>query len=133
MTRILTIIALMFATPAWADECFSNKTKRKKPIFTCDGSDCYERSLEHRELAAKADKIAKSEGWKNSQEKFDAEFICLLIRYNPKCDEQYEKYKCHLFPISENPSLYRAPVTSYEKLQNRVEELEAEVEQLRNR
>ena len=74
------------------------------------------------------------EGWANRTEKTDARYICSLIRYNRKCYEQREKYRCSEFTFHNlGTPVYTGGSDSYDDLQNRVEELEAEVERLRNR
>ena len=80
MTRILTIIALLFATPAWADDCYSDRLKKtgRQGLWTCDDYNfltkkrssptCAEQRRERREREAKQEARAKAEGWASQRQ-----------------------------------------------------------------
>ena len=158
MTRILTIIALLFATPVLAyPECEVPEVSKPrecknclKPQIICNDTreNCTKRRAEIAARLKKADdELAVSLGYKEAQEMYRARNICPRKYLKPSDGEQLsdstkakiEASKLRMQRARERENelnaakIRRRLSSSYGDLQDRVDELEAEVEQLRNR
>ena len=138
MTRILTIIALLFATPVLAyPECEVPEVSKPrecknclKPQIICNDTreNCTKRRAEIAARLKKADdELAVSLGYKEAKEMYRARNICRRIRDNFNCSKLWRELKCLNFREQQQKK------SGFEDLEDRVDELEAEVEQLRNR
>jgi hypothetical protein len=144
MTRTLTIIALLFATPVVAEDC--NYTPREHfsiiQTYSCfsvlnddpnQRRKCEERrEKEAAELKAKLDAKARAVGLENGEEFAAAQYNCYTLMNKSGCEKERKRLRCNeiIKPIK---GYVQPSANSYDDLEMRIMTLEAEVEQLRNR
>ena len=148
MTRILTIIAVLFATPVAASECeyakhdFGRPSLKYAPYTSCFNAlnpdtkkrlKCEEkRKKEAAELKAKLDAEARAAGFENGEEHAAAKFYCFQIRSKRGCEEERKRLRCNKI-INPIKGYVQPSGNSYDDLEMRIMQLDDEVEQLSNR